>query len=127
MLDEVARWDDFAVGLRLPTRGTKGPDHTWASMLDEVAGWDDFAVGLRLPMRGTKGRVCQSSCPRCCSESGEGIERRVASSPSLQQTFIIAIYGNKRRNIQNIENNINNHITLLINSHYIIMERQKQY
>jgi hypothetical protein len=54
-------------------------------MLDEVAGWDDFAVGLRLPMRGTKGRVCQSSCLRCCSESGEGIERRVASSPSLQQ------------------------------------------
>jgi hypothetical protein len=53
-------------------------------MLDEVAGWDDFAVGLRLPMHGTKGRVCQSSCLRCCSESGEGIERRVASSPSLQ-------------------------------------------
>jgi hypothetical protein len=53
-------------------------------MLDEVAGWDDFAVGLRLPMRGTKGRVCQSSCLRCCSESSEGIERRVVSSPSPQ-------------------------------------------
>jgi hypothetical protein len=87
MLDEVAGWDDFTVGLRLPTRGTNGPDHTWASMLDEVAGWDDFAVGLRLSTRGTKGRVCQSSCLHCCSESGEGIERRVAYSPSLQQSY----------------------------------------
>jgi hypothetical protein len=55
-------------------------------MLDEAAGWDDFAVGLRLPVRGTKGRVRQSSCLCCCSESGEGIERRVASSPSPQQS-----------------------------------------
>jgi hypothetical protein len=33
---------------------------------------------------GTKGRVCQPSCLRWCSEAGEGIERRVASSPSTQ-------------------------------------------
>jgi hypothetical protein len=60
-------------------------------MLDKVAGWDDFTVGLRLPMRGTKGRVCQSSCLRCCSESGEGIERRVASSPSPQHVEHVVI------------------------------------
>jgi hypothetical protein len=54
-------------------------------MLDETAGWDNLVIGLRPATRGTKGKVCQSSCLRWCSESGEGIERRVASSPSPQQ------------------------------------------
>jgi hypothetical protein len=53
-------------------------------MLDETAGWDDLVIGLRPATGGTKGKVCQSSCLRWCSESGEGIERRVASSPSPQ-------------------------------------------
>jgi hypothetical protein len=53
-------------------------------MLDETAGWDDLVIGLRPATRGTKGKVCQSSCLRWCSESDEGIERRVASSPSPQ-------------------------------------------
>jgi hypothetical protein len=53
-------------------------------MLDEAAGWDDLVIGLRLATRGTKGKVCQPSCLRWCSEVGEGIERRVASSPSPQ-------------------------------------------
>ena len=39
----------------------------------------------------------------------------------------IVVYVNKRRSIWNIRDNINNHITLLIHSHYIIMERHKQY
>jgi hypothetical protein len=53
-------------------------------MLDEAAGWDDLVIGLRPATRGTKGKVCQSSCLRWCSETGEGNERRVASSPSPQ-------------------------------------------
>jgi hypothetical protein len=53
-------------------------------MLDEAAGWDYPVIGLRPVTRETKGRVCQSSCLRWCSESSEGIERRVASSPSPQ-------------------------------------------
>jgi hypothetical protein len=53
-------------------------------MLDEAAGWDDLVIGLHPATCGTKGRICQSSCLRLCSESGEGIERRVASSPSPQ-------------------------------------------
>jgi hypothetical protein len=53
-------------------------------MMDEAAGWDDLVMGLRPATRETKGRVCQSSCLRWCSESGEGIKRRVASSPSPQ-------------------------------------------
>jgi hypothetical protein len=53
-------------------------------MLDEAAGWDDLVIGLRPATRGRKGKVCQSSCLRWCSEAGEGIERRVASSPSPQ-------------------------------------------
>jgi hypothetical protein len=48
-------------------------------------GWDDLVIGLRPATRGTKGKVCQSSCLRWCSEAGEGIERKVASSPSPQQ------------------------------------------
>jgi hypothetical protein len=53
-------------------------------MLDETAGWDDLVIGLRPTTHGTKGKVCRSSCLRWRSESGEGIERRVASSPSPQ-------------------------------------------
>jgi hypothetical protein len=53
-------------------------------VLDETAGWDDLVIGLRPATRGTKGKVCQLSCLRWCSETGEGIERRVASSPSPQ-------------------------------------------
>jgi hypothetical protein len=34
---------------------------------------------------------------------------------------------NKRRSIWHIRNNINDHITLLIHSYYIIMEKQEQY
>jgi hypothetical protein len=41
-------------------------------------------MGLHPATRGTKGQVSQSSCLRWCSESSEGIERRVASSPSPQ-------------------------------------------
>jgi hypothetical protein len=44
---------------------------------------------------------------------------------NLTGGYIITVYVNKRRSIRNIEDNINNHITLLIHSHYIIMERQK--
>jgi hypothetical protein len=61
-----------------------GPDHTWASVLDEAAGWDDLVVGLRPAKHGTKGGVCQSSFLSWCNETGEGIERRVASLPSPQ-------------------------------------------
>jgi hypothetical protein len=53
-------------------------------MLDEAAGWGDLTVGLRPTACWTKGGVCQSSCLHWCSEIGEGIERRVASSPSPQ-------------------------------------------
>jgi hypothetical protein len=60
-------------------------------MLDEAAGWDDLVIGLRPATRGTKGKVCQSSCLRWCSEAGEGIERRVASSPSPQQLDSVCI------------------------------------
>jgi hypothetical protein len=54
-------------------------------MLDEAAGWDDLIIGLRPVTRGTKGKVCQLSCLRWCSETGKGIERKVASLPSPQQ------------------------------------------
>jgi hypothetical protein len=53
-------------------------------VLDETAGWGDLVIGLRPATHGTKCGVCQSSCLRWCSETGEGIERRVASSPSPQ-------------------------------------------
>jgi hypothetical protein len=53
-------------------------------MLDETAGWDNLIIGLCPATRGTKGKVCQSSYLCWCSESSEGIERRVASSPSPQ-------------------------------------------
>jgi hypothetical protein len=61
-----------------------GPNSTWAFALDEAARWSDLVVGLRLAAYWTKGGDCQSSCLRWCSEIGEGIERRVASSPSPQ-------------------------------------------
>jgi hypothetical protein len=53
-------------------------------MLDEGAGRGDLVVGLRPTACRTKGVNCRSLCLRCCSEIGEGIERRVASSPSPQ-------------------------------------------
>jgi hypothetical protein len=54
-------------------------------VLDEDAGWGDLVAGLRPAACWTKGGNCRSLCLRCCSEIGEGIERRVASSPSPQQ------------------------------------------
>jgi hypothetical protein len=56
-------------------------------MLDEAAGWDDLVIGLRPATRGTKGKSASRlvSVGLCwCSEAGEVIERRVASSPSPQ-------------------------------------------
>jgi hypothetical protein len=40
---------------------------------------------------------------------------------------MVAVYNIKRRSIWNIRDNINNYITLLIHSYYIILERQRQY
>jgi hypothetical protein len=54
--------------------------------LDEGAGWCDLVVGLHPAACWTKGGDRQSFCLRWCSEIGEGIERRVASSPSPQHT-----------------------------------------
>jgi hypothetical protein len=48
-------------------------------------GWGDLVVGLRPAACWTKGGDCQSFCLRWYNEIGEGIERRVASSPSPQQ------------------------------------------
>jgi hypothetical protein len=53
-------------------------------VLDEAAGWGDLDVDLRPAACWTKGGDYQSSCLRWCSEIGEGIERRVASSPLPQ-------------------------------------------
>jgi hypothetical protein len=53
-------------------------------VLDEGAGWCDLVVGLRPAACWTKGGDCRSFCLRWCSEIGEGIERRVVSSPSPQ-------------------------------------------
>jgi hypothetical protein len=61
-----------------------GPNSTWAFALDEAARRSDLVVGLHLAAYWTKGGDGQSSCLRWCSEIGEGIERRVASSPSPQ-------------------------------------------
>jgi hypothetical protein len=47
-------------------------------------GWGDLVVGLRPAACWTKGGDCQSSRLCRCHEIGEGIERRVASSPSPQ-------------------------------------------
>jgi hypothetical protein len=57
-------------------------------VLDEDARRGDLVVGLRLAACWTKGGNCRSLCLRWCGEIGEGIERRVASSPSPQQTKI---------------------------------------
>jgi hypothetical protein len=53
-------------------------------VLDEGAGWCDLVVGLRPAACWTKGGDCQSFCLRWFGEISEGIERRVASSPSPQ-------------------------------------------
>jgi hypothetical protein len=53
-------------------------------VLDEDEGRGDLIVGLRLAACWTKGGNCRSFRLRLCSEIGEGIERRVASSPSPQ-------------------------------------------
>jgi hypothetical protein len=50
----------------------------------EGAGWGDLVVGLRPAACWMKGGDCRSFRLRWCSEIGEGIERRVASSPSPQ-------------------------------------------
>jgi hypothetical protein len=52
--------------------------------LDEAARRSNLVVGLRLAAYWMKGGGSQSSCLRWYSETGEGIERRVASSPSPQ-------------------------------------------
>jgi hypothetical protein len=54
-------------------------------VLDEDAGRGELVVGLRLAACWTKGGNYRSLRLRWCSEIGEGIERRVASSPSPQQ------------------------------------------
>jgi hypothetical protein len=59
---------------------------TLAFVLDEDAGRGDLVVGLRLAACWTKGGNCRSLCLRWCSEIGEGIEQRVVSSPSPQQS-----------------------------------------
>jgi hypothetical protein len=62
-----------------------GPDHTWALGLNEDAPWEDVAAGLRQSAESCEG----CPCPLCfCRTSGcsEGLERRVASLPSPQQT-----------------------------------------
>jgi hypothetical protein len=53
-------------------------------MLDEAVGRGDLVVGLRPAACWTKGVNCWSLCFRFRSEIGEGIERRVVSSPSPQ-------------------------------------------
>jgi hypothetical protein len=56
----------------------------WAFVLDEAARQGDLVVGLRLAACWTKGGNCRSLWLRWCGKIGEGIERRVASSPSPQ-------------------------------------------
>jgi hypothetical protein len=53
-------------------------------MLDEAARWDDLVAGLRPMSYGAKGVPCPLSCLRWTNDYGEGLERRVASSPSPQ-------------------------------------------
>jgi hypothetical protein len=62
-----------------------GPDHTWALGLNEAAPREDVAAGLRQSAESSEG----CPCPFClCQTSGcsEGLERRVASLPSPQQS-----------------------------------------
>jgi hypothetical protein len=61
-----------------------GPNSTWAFALDKGAGWCDLVIGLRPAACWTKGGDRQSFFLCWCSEIDKGIERRVASSPSLQ-------------------------------------------
>ena len=94
-----------AVEMRFEQGCYNGSDCTWAFVLDETAGWGVLARSLRSSAHWTKGGVCQSSFSvgaailakassegvsrssflRWCSETSEGIERRVASLPSPQQ------------------------------------------
>ena len=64
----ILQWAEFHVGLRVG-RGVRQ---------------SDLVVGLRLAACWTKGGNCRSFRLRWCSEIGEGIEQRVASSPSPQ-------------------------------------------
>jgi hypothetical protein len=62
-----------------------GPDHTWALELNEAAPREDVAAGLRQGAESSEG----CPCPFCLcqtSDCGEGLERRVASLPSPQQS-----------------------------------------
>src|SRR5690349_7505581 len=61
-----------------------GPDHTWALGLNEAAPWEDVAAGLRQSAESCEGCPCPL-CLRRTSGCSEGLERRVASLPSLQQ------------------------------------------
>ena len=61
-----------------------GPNSTWAFTLDEAARRSDLIVGLRLAVYWTKGGNCRPFSLCSFGEIGEGIERRVASSPSPQ-------------------------------------------
>jgi hypothetical protein len=64
----LLQWAKFYVGLWVG-RGTR---------------WSDLVVGLRLAACWTKGGNCRPLSLRWFGEIGEGIERRVASSPSPQ-------------------------------------------
>jgi hypothetical protein len=66
-----------------------------------AAGWGDLTIGLRPSACWTKGSLCQSSCLRWCSEIGEGIERRVASSPSPQQRTLSVLFHDHKINSKN--------------------------
>jgi hypothetical protein len=54
-------------------------------MLDEATRRSDLVVGLRLAACWMKGGNCRPLSLHWFGEIGEGIERRVASSPSPQQ------------------------------------------
>jgi hypothetical protein len=61
-----------------------GPDHTWALGLNEAAPCEVVAAGLRQSAESCEGCPCPL-CLRWTSGCSEGLERRVASLPSLQQ------------------------------------------
>jgi hypothetical protein len=60
-----------------------GPDHTWALGLNEAAPCEVVAAGLRQGAESCEGCPCPL-CLRRTSGCSEGLERRVASLPSLQ-------------------------------------------
>jgi hypothetical protein len=62
-----------------------GPDHTWALGLNEDAPWEDVATGLRQSAESCEGCPCPL-CLRRISGCSEGLERRVTSLPSPQQS-----------------------------------------